>query len=239
MFAPITPQQRAEQAADLALKAMNARKSDIAIQTCILNITEPISQEAVFAQPSLTWPSSKASAYFAMYDEVAKIPVAKFTKASDKDLLLKFLTEQLGIEGAKQKIRDKLGKDIPDSDFEVFHGPHVVNVYYKDDKLPSPTGQTFVAEAKGGSSQLKGDQGTMKNLKKEAKLMSNSNFNSRKSLPGESPADQKKRVKEEKERRRDVGDDLELELASKNVTFVTVRTPTDPSKKPKIEKEEK
>jgi len=238
MAAPlVTAQQRAQQAAQLALSMMNARKPDIAIQECILRSLDPIAGEAVFAQPALSWPSTRASAYMKMLEEIDKIPKSQFKKKTDKKLLMKFLTEQLGIEGCKFLIRQKLNKDIPDTQFQVFHGPHVVNVMVKDDQPPNPTNETFVGEAKGGSSQLKGNQGTLTNLKKEAKLMSNSNLKSQKRLPGESDAAQKQRVDDEKKRRRDTGDEIALAHAGKTVTMITASTTDDPSKKPTLVKE--
>jgi hypothetical protein len=246
---PQTPQQRAEQAAELGRQLMNARKPKTAIQTCVLSNLEPVAEDALFEQGHKKdangiweWPTPVASAYMAMIEAVEAMDDADFTtKGTDKQKLMDFLTEQLGLEGCKQVLRERLKENIPDSQFEVFHGPGVTNIVLVHPPPPDPTGKTYVGEAKGGSSQPKDDQGTIKDLRGIAKKMSKSNLKSRKSLPGESAADQKKRVDDERARRRDVGDALLLALDDKTnpVTIVTVQTPSDPKKQPEVIKESK
>ena len=222
------PDKRAKKAMEDARKAVNARDKTIAIQECLLrHVIEPASEDPLFVGDPSGWPTAKAVAYDKMIDELNSLPDSDFDTPSDKDLVRKFLTEQIGIEGAKYEMR-KLAQaekaDIPEDDFRIFHGPSVVNI------VAFPTAQRkrcYAAEAKGGSSQPKGDQGTMKNLEKEAKKMKNSKYNSKKKLPNETDSDQEKRVKKERDKRVDTGFELEKQINDDNVTFITTSTAYD------------
>jgi hypothetical protein len=231
---PITPQSRAQAALLIARSAFNARKPDTAIQACTLIITE-----AEFANPVWqggvwnVWPSPKALMYITMAQELATLD--GFTKAKDKDLLLKFITEQIGLEGAKFQIRQALNRNIPDADFHEFHGPGVINLIYQDPAPPDGTGLLYAAEAKGETSQLKAGQGTMANLKKEAQQMRLSNFKATRRLSGESAAQLDAREAAERRRRRLQGQIVITAIAQKKARFLTVRAFRDPKKNPKTE----
>jgi hypothetical protein len=123
------------------------------------------------------WPTSRAQELLKKLDELNEPPKTK-EKAHQKRLL----SEQLGNEAAKSFLRKKLGKDIPDEDFQTFSGAHTVNVMYKD----PATGKVYVMEAKGGSSELgtrigkyppnegvELEQGSAKYLEDVAKTMEN------------------------------------------------------------------
>ncbi|MBK8253077.1 MAG: DUF4150 domain-containing protein [Polyangiaceae bacterium] len=125
------------------------------------------------------WPSPKAQKLIDQIAALSKDGAGKHTQE------LRKLAEELGNEGAKQQLRNKLGKDIADDAFKTFNGPHVVNVVYKD----PATGIVHVLEAKGGKNAPKlGDrtakygtnkgsqvkQGTDAYLKDVAKTMANS-----------------------------------------------------------------
>jgi hypothetical protein len=227
---PQTAQQRAQAALLLAKTEMNNRTPQVAIQQCVLNQFEQEANNPTWQQGQWNqWPTPKADMYLKMSEELKT--TGGFNKQQDKQLLDKFITEQIGIESCKYDARTSENRNIPESEFEEFHGPGVINLVHK-----TPTGKVLAYEAKGGTSQCKGDQGTMKNLTKESKKMENSRFNSRKKLPGELAGIQKKRVAEEKKRRQKVGKDVRTAIANKNVTFKTVRGYKDKTKKPKVEK---
>ncbi|MFH1896779.1 MAG: hypothetical protein ABH886_00820, partial [Candidatus Desantisbacteria bacterium] len=161
------------------------------------------------------WPSDKAKKLLKQLDK-AKTPAAK-----------RKISEQLGNEGAKNYLRKKLGKNIPDGDFKVFEGRDVFNVVYKDPK----TGKVYVMEAKGGKSQLgtrldvNGDpveQGSPEYFDITAGKMAKSRYNGKKGIS-------------EKIRRNEIGEMIQNARKEENIECIGVRADYNkltPSKNP-------
>lgn len=96
------------------------------------------------------WPNKKAREILEKLDELSKKKPATKQEKNKLAQEKRVLSEKLGNEAAKNHLRNKLGKDIPDGEFKTFDGRDTVNLYYKD---PS-TDKVYVMEAKGGNSQF-------------------------------------------------------------------------------------
>lgn len=101
------------------------------------------------------WPNKRARKILEELEGLNKKQPANRRERREIIRKKKILSEELGNEAAKNHLRNKLGRDIPDGEFKTFSGPHTVNLYYKD---PS-TGKAYVMEAKGGNSQFGTRQG--------------------------------------------------------------------------------
>lgn len=97
------------------------------------------------------WPTDRARKILAELDQLSKPP-----KTAAKAHRKRLLSEQLGNEAAKQHLRRRLGRNIPDNGpggFQEFgRGPHKVDLMYKD----PDSGKIYVLEAKGGNSSALG-----------------------------------------------------------------------------------
>ncbi|MFH1896739.1 MAG: hypothetical protein ABH886_00605, partial [Candidatus Desantisbacteria bacterium] len=163
------------------------------------------------------WPSDKAKELLKQLDK-AKTPAAK-----------KKISEQLGNEGAKNYLEKKLGKNIPDKDFEVFNGRDVFNIVYKDTK----TGKVYVMEAKGGKSQL-GTRldDTGKSVPQDSDIYFNITTN--KMVNSKYKGKKAKDMMAERARRQKVGEMIQTAGKNRKVEYIGVRTDYNksaPSKK--------
>jgi hypothetical protein len=227
------PADTAAKAATLGMEFVSNRRPEDAVQACFLDEIDPETERFIFAQPPKTWPSSKAHAYFEMAAKLDQM-VTNATDDEKKAIALakKFVTEQIGIEGCMHRMQVDSKWQI--DEFHLFYGPNVVNIFAEDS-----TGRVWVGEAKGGGSQLKGNQGTLANLKAEAKKMKNSTYKTAKYRQGETEAEQTLRSQQEQARRRQTGQTIEDAIAAGNITFITTSTPVSMDDEPKKIKEVK
>jgi len=101
-------------------------------------ITDVIEKEAVKgAVPK--WPSENAKNLLKEMEALGETATPQEKRE---------LSEKFGNEAAKQHLRERLGKNIPDKDFKTFEGRSTVNIFYKD----PDTGKIYVLEAKGSAS---------------------------------------------------------------------------------------